>query len=220
MDIETLSLEEREFYRDQNLELLANGGMIHDELDIRFADGKMHSILQWVTAFEQSDGRIGGLVGITADITEIKELERELAIANERMSTELNFARDIQISMLPLIFPAFPDRKEVSVSAALESAREVGGDFYDFYFLDDDHLAFIVGDVSGKGAPGALMMAVSKTLIKSRAADDFEPASILTHVNDELSLYQAQGWLNPEDRRFSRAGHRRHARYALWAGSR
>ena len=119
MDIETLSLEEREFYRDQNLELLANGGMIHDELDIRFADGKMHSILQWVTAFEQSDGRIGGLVGITADITEIKELERELAIANERMSTELNFARDIQISMLPLIFPAFPDRKEVSVSAAL-----------------------------------------------------------------------------------------------------
>jgi sigma-B regulation protein RsbU (phosphoserine phosphatase) len=184
---ETLSLEEREFYRDQNLELLANGGMIHDELDIRFADGKMHSILQWVTAFEQSDGRIGGLVGITADITEIKELERELAIANERMSTELNFARDIQISMLPLIFPAFPDRKEVSVSAALESAREVGGDFYDFYFLDDDHLAFIVGDVSGKGAPGALMMAVSKTLIKSRAADDFEPASILTHVNDELS---------------------------------
>ena len=187
MDIETLSLEEREFYRDQNLELLANGGMIHDELDIRFADGKMHSILQWVTAFEQSDGRIGGLVGITADITEIKELERELAIANERMSTELNFARDIQISMLPLIFPAFPDRKEVSVSAALESAREVGGDFYDFYFLDDDHLAFIVGDVSGKGAPGALMMAVSKTLIKSRAADDFEPASILTHVNDELS---------------------------------
>jgi sigma-B regulation protein RsbU (phosphoserine phosphatase) len=143
--------------------------------------------LQWVTSFEHADGSIGGLVGITADITQIKELERELAIANERMSTELNFARDIQISMLPLMFPAFPDRKEVSVSAALESAREVGGDFYDFYFLDDDHLAFIVGDVSGKGAPGALMMAVSKTLIKSRAADDSEPASILTHVNDELS---------------------------------
>jgi sigma-B regulation protein RsbU (phosphoserine phosphatase) len=63
----------------------------------------------------------------------------------------------------------------------------VGGDFYDFYFLDDDHLCFVIGDVSGKGAPGALLMAVSKTLIKSRAADDNEPASILTHVNDELS---------------------------------
>ena len=122
-----------------------------------------------------------------ADVSQLKELERQLAIANERMSTELNFARDIQISMLPLIFPAFPDRQEVTIHAALDSAREVGGDFYDFYFLDDDHLCFVVGDVSGKGAPGALMMAVSKTLIKSRAADDNEPASILTHVNDELS---------------------------------
>ncbi|GAH04090.1 unnamed protein product, partial [marine sediment metagenome] len=103
------------------------------------------------------------------------------------MSIELNFAREIQMSMLPLIFPAFPLRKEVTLFATLHPAREVGGDFYDFYFLDDDHMCFVIGDVAGKGAPGALLMAVSKTLIKSRAADDSSPSSILTHVNNELS---------------------------------
>jgi sigma-B regulation protein RsbU (phosphoserine phosphatase) len=186
-DSDNLSLEKKELYYAQNLALLENGGMNHDELEIRYADGKMHTILQWVTTFERSDGSIGGLVGTSADITVQKEMERLLEIANERMSTELNFARDIQLDMLPLIFPAFPNRTEVSIYAELESAREVGGDFYDFYFLDDVHLCFVIGDVADKGAPGALMMAVSKTLIKSRASDDNEPASILTHVNDELS---------------------------------
>jgi PAS domain S-box-containing protein len=121
------------------------------------------------------------------DITERKELERQLEIANERMSEELNFARDIQMGLLPLIFPAFPTRMEFNIYASLIPAREVGGDFYDFYFIDEHHLCFVVGDVSGKGAPGALLMAVSKTLIKSRAMDDFEPSGILTHVNTELS---------------------------------
>jgi PAS domain S-box-containing protein len=121
------------------------------------------------------------------DITVRRELERQLEKANERMSEELNFAKEIQLSLLPLIFPAFPTRAEFNIYAHLIPAREVGGDFYDFYFLDEDHLCFVIGDVSGKGAPGALLMAVSKTLIKSRAMDDFQPSSILTHVNNELS---------------------------------
>jgi PAS domain S-box-containing protein len=121
------------------------------------------------------------------DISERKALERQLEIANERMSEELNFAKEIQMSLLPLIFPAFPTRAEFNIFAHLIPAREVGGDFYDFYFLDEDHLCFVIGDVSGKGAPAALLMAVSKTLIKSRAMDDFQPSSILTHVNNELS---------------------------------
>jgi sigma-B regulation protein RsbU (phosphoserine phosphatase) len=121
------------------------------------------------------------------DITERRELEKQLEKANERMSEELNFAQEIQMSMLPLIFPAFPTRAEFNIYAHLIPAREVGGDFYDFYFLDEDHLCFVIGDVSGKGAPGALLMAVSKTLIKSRAMDDSQPSSILTHVNNELS---------------------------------
>jgi sigma-B regulation protein RsbU (phosphoserine phosphatase) len=124
---------------------------------------------------------------LVRDITERKQLEAQLELANERMSEELNFARDIQMGLLPLIFPAFPTRSEFSIFASLIPAREVGGDFYDFYFLDEHHLCFVVGDVSGKGAPGALLMAVSKTLSKSRAMDDFSPSSILTHVNTELS---------------------------------
>ena len=103
------------------------------------------------------------------------------------MQVELNFAREIQMSMLPLIFPAFPNRKEFSIFATLHPAREVGGDFYDFFFIDNEHFCFVIGDVSGKGAPGALLMAVSNTLIKPRAMDDNIPASILTHVNNELS---------------------------------
>jgi sigma-B regulation protein RsbU (phosphoserine phosphatase) len=90
--------------------------------------------------------------------------------------------------MIPLKFPPFPDRDEFSIYAALEPAREVGGDFYDYYFLDEERLCFCIGDVSGKGVPAALFMAMAKTLIKSRADDDRSTASILTHVNDKLSV--------------------------------
>ncbi len=99
----------------------------------------------------------------------------------------MNIGREIQMSMVPLVFPPFPDHNEFSVFAALEPAREVGGDFYDFYFLDEERLCICIGDVSGKGVPAALFMAMAKTLIKSRADDDRSTASILTHVNDELS---------------------------------
>jgi sigma-B regulation protein RsbU (phosphoserine phosphatase) len=91
------------------------------------------------------------------------------------------------MSMVPQKFPAFPDREEVDVYATLQPAREVGGDLYDFYFLDKDRLCFCIADVSGKGVPAALFMAMTKTLIKSRSADDYSTASIVTHVNDELS---------------------------------
>jgi sigma-B regulation protein RsbU (phosphoserine phosphatase) len=105
----------------------------------------------------------------------------------ERMESELNIGRDIQMSMLPLSFPAFPHRSDFDVHAALYPAREVGGDFYDLFLIDDNHFCFCVGDVSGKGVGAALFMAVTKTLIKSRAANDLSPASILSHVNTELA---------------------------------
>jgi sigma-B regulation protein RsbU (phosphoserine phosphatase) len=112
---------------------------------------------------------------------------RRTRFAKERMESELNIGREIQMSMLPLRFPLFPDRTEFDAYAMLQPAREVGGDFYDLFLIDDHHFCFVVGDVSGKGVPAALFMAVTKTLIKSRASNDLSPGSILSHVNSELS---------------------------------
>jgi sigma-B regulation protein RsbU (phosphoserine phosphatase) len=105
------------------------------------------------------------------------------------MEDELNVGREIQMSMLPLTFPAFPEREDFSVYAALEPAREVGGDFYDFFLTEDGRFCFCVGDVSGKGVPSALFMAVTKTLINSRGQWDVSPASIISHVNAELGRH-------------------------------
>ncbi|MBB4000444.1 SpoIIE family protein phosphatase [Aureimonas pseudogalii] len=105
----------------------------------------------------------------------------------ERIEGELNIARDIQLGLLPKIFPAFPHRSEIDIHAALVSAKEVGGDLYDFYFIDERHLCFTIGDVAGKGVPAALFMAITKTLIKS-AADRFsDPWQMMTVVNEALS---------------------------------
>ena len=138
----------------------------------------------------EQKGRDELLAEIQTKNVELQEsldnLRRERS-AKERMESELNIGREIQMSMLPLSFPAFPDRTDFDVHASLYPAREVGGDFYDLFLIDNQHFCFCVGDVSGKGVPSALFMAVTKTLIKSRAANDLSPASILSHVNTELS---------------------------------
>ncbi len=118
---------------------------------------------------------------------ELEEANKLVKISEQRLQNELNVARDIQMSMLPLLFPAFPRRTDVDIHADLIPAREVGGDFYDFYFIDENHLCLVIGDVSGKGAPAALMMAVCITLIKSNAKEDMSTASILTQVNNEMA---------------------------------
>jgi len=105
----------------------------------------------------------------------------------ERMEEELRVGHDLQLSMVPRTFPAFPKRDDVSVYATLRPARELGGDFYDFFFVDADHLFFCVGDVSDKGVPAALFMAVAKTLIRARSADDPSPARLVTYLNGELA---------------------------------
>ena len=90
------------------------------------------------------------------------------------------------MSLLPQIFPPFPHRQEFDIYALIHPAREVGGDFYDFFFIDDEHLCFVIGDVSGKGVPAALFMAVTKTLIKVTSSPGIAPGEILTRVNREL----------------------------------
>ena len=104
----------------------------------------------------------------------------------ERIGAELNIATQIQADMLPRIFPAFPERKEFDLYATMGPAKEVGGDFYDFFLVDDDHLALVMADVSGKGVPAALFMVIAKTLIKNRAQLGESPAEILKNVNEQL----------------------------------
>ncbi len=104
----------------------------------------------------------------------------------ERIGAELNMATEIQESQLPSTFPAFPDRKEFRLYASMDPAKEVGGDFYDFYFVDYDHIALVMADVSGKGVPAALFMMVSRVLIKSRLQNGERLGEALKNVNNQL----------------------------------
>lgn len=104
----------------------------------------------------------------------------------ERIGAELDVATKIQASALPNIFPAYPECKEFDIYASMDAAKEVGGDFYDFFKIDEEHLGLVVADVSGKGVPAALFMMASKIMIKNHAAISMEPAEVLTQVNNQL----------------------------------
>lgn len=115
----------------------------------------------------------------------ISNLEHVTA-EKERISAELNVATQIQASMLPSIFPPFPNRSEFNIYASMEPAKEVGGDFYDFFMVDDDRLAVVMADVSGKGVPAALFMVIAKTLIKNYTQEGNSPSDVFTSVNAQL----------------------------------
>ncbi len=117
----------------------------------------------------------------------IKDLKETTAV-KERIESELMIAQEIQSSMLPRIFPAFPDRKEIDLFATMEPAKEVGGDFYDFFFVSESKLFFLIGDVSGKGVPAALFMMITKTLMKNEALQQLPPDQVLSKVNSILAL--------------------------------
>ena len=104
----------------------------------------------------------------------------------ERIGAELNVATQIQADMLPRIFPAFPERSEFDIYASMTPAKEVGGDFYDFFLVDDDHLAMVIADVSGKGVPAALFMVIAKTLLKNAVQMGLSPKAALEKVNNQL----------------------------------
>ena len=129
---------------------------------------------------------------LTAMSHDMKRFMRNLlkvSAEKERIGAELNVATQIQADMLPRIFPAFPERREFDLYATMHPAKEVGGDFYDFFLIDDDHLAMVMADVSGKGVPAALFMVIAKTLIKNRAqaaGTELHPGKVLADVNNQL----------------------------------
>lgn len=126
------------------------------------------------------------LLKMERDINHYIDNLTKVTAEKERIGAELNVATQIQADMLPRIFPAFPGRQEFDIFATMNPAKEVGGDFYDFFLTDSDHLALVVADVSGKGIPAALFMVISKTLIKNQAQMGDSPAQILQAVNDQL----------------------------------
>ena len=139
---------------------------------IRSPDQDVLSFLQSAVNDEEVGDEVKGIV------TMISELDR--------LDEELKLAGDIQINMLPMNFPAFPDRHEFDLYASMTPAKEVGGDFYDFFLVDEDHLALVIADVSGKGVPAALFMMVSKTMIKNHLLEGLSPTEALEQVNLQL----------------------------------
>ncbi len=122
----------------------------------------------------------------------INNLSRVTA-ERERIGAELDVATHIQKSMLPCIFPAFPERKEFDIYATMTPAKEVGGDFYDFFMVDERHLAIVMADVSGKGVPAALFMVIGKTLIKDHTRSGRSLGEVFTEVNDLLCQSNSEG---------------------------
>ena len=119
----------------------------------------------------------------SAIVRTLNEQYEQQKMENSRIETELTMASSIQADMLPNIYPAFPERPEFDVYASMDPAKEVGGDFYDFFLIDDDHLCLIMADVSGKGVPAALFMMASKIILANNAMIGKSPAQILTDTN-------------------------------------
>jgi len=106
---------------------------------------------------------------------------------------EIQMAASIQANILPNTFPAYPNRKEFDIFATMDPAKEVGGDFYDFFMVGEDHLTMVVADVSGKGVPAALFSMIAKTMLKTQSQTAFNPEQILSEVNAALGENNEEG---------------------------
>ena len=125
---------------------------------------------------------------MTDDLKEYIHNLKETTAEKERIESELKIAHEIQSSMLPRIFPPFPDREEFEIFALMEPAKEVGGDFFDFFLVTENKLCFLLGDVSGKGVPAALFMMITKTLLKNEALQGVPPNEVLQRVNNIIAI--------------------------------
>lgn len=145
-------------------------------------------------AFQTMSSRIRGqherLESLIAERTRDVEILREALRTRDQLAVlrqELDFARELQLSSLPQVFPPFPDRREFQIHASMVPAKEVGGDFYDFFLIDHHHLGFVIGDASGKGVPAAMFIAITRSLVKAVAPLSATPGECLAFVNTMLS---------------------------------
>ena len=179
--------------------------------------GEFTGLLQKVRGHNEIGTLAKSVEKMSNDIQRYIDDLTQATAEKERLGAELNVAKQIQAEMLPRVFPPYENHKEVELFASMEPAKEVGGDFYDFYMIDDDHFAVVVGDVSGKGVPAALFMVITKTLLKDTAAHELDPAKIFEHVNQILCEGNESGlfvtcWLgiltlSTGELKFANAGH-------------
>ena len=138
----------------------------------------------------RSNNEIGALAEDVSTMAEELDVYmdriQEFAAENERIGAELNLASRIQLAMLPMIFPPFPEHDELDIYATMIPAKEVGGDFYDFFMVDENHLALVMADVSGKGVPAALFMTITKVLLQNELLSGKDPATVLETLNERI----------------------------------
>lgn len=162
-------------------------------------DGGLNTqrIVEECAKYENVHGEAGELSRafgkMAVDIERYIENLTKITAEKERIGAELDVATHIQKSMLPCVFPAFPDRKEFDIYATMDPAKEVGGDFYDFFMVDERHLAIVMADVSGKGVPAALFMVIGKTLIKDHTQPGIGLGEVFTKVNNLLCESNSEG---------------------------
>ena len=163
----------------------------------------LRSITEETSLFAQHKGQLSGVLKEITDRNELGTLARSVekmsvdmntyideltksTAEKERLGAELDVATQIQANMLPRIFPPYENHPEIELYASMSPAKEVGGDFYDFFMVDDDHFAVVVGDVSGKGVPAALFMVIAKTIIKNETLQGYSPSKVFELVNGQL----------------------------------
>ena len=172
-----------------NRRILKRIGWLENQVET-YAQDKLPAISQEILDNRGQEDELGSLAGRFAGmITELDEYMlnlQQVTAEKERIGAELSVATQIQADFLPKIFPVFNNTVEFDIYATMTPAKEVGGDFYDFFYVDEHHLALVIADVSGKGVPAALFMVISKTLIKNRLMSGDSPAQALMNVNEQL----------------------------------
>jgi len=156
-------------------------------------DKKLSGDLVKIKTKDEIENLARSVYKMEEDINDYIDNITAITAEKERIGAELDVARNIQASMLPCIFPAFPERKELDIYATMTPAKEVGGDFYDFFMIDDRHIAIVMADVSGKGVPAALFMVIGKTLIKDHSQLGANLGEVFTEVNDLLCEANSEG---------------------------
>jgi len=151
------------------------------------ANGNFNSKLPDIKSNDEMKNLLDSFEHMQKDLSTYIEHLKLTTSAKEKIESELRIAREIQMGMIPKIFPPFPNLPEIDLFATLQPAKEVGGDLYDFFLIDEKHLCFAIGDVSGKGVPASLFMAVTRTLLRSLAPNQLSTAVIINALNKSLS---------------------------------